>query len=203
MSSPLIQVDILLTNDAIMGMDDHMWTDDFHHFLTTGWHLPTYIHSSDWLYHLRLGVRVPPRLRHFLSQKLWDFHKNTRLCVENECCCPRTVNIKGKHQRSASLAFVQGIHWGPVNFPHKGPVTRKMFPFDDVSMPIEYFMHLICIWTWTKFSPHGVCINSSPLDKMAAISQTMYPDAFSWKKSFLFWLKFYWSLFLRIQLAII
>ena len=31
--------------------------------------------------------------RHFLSQKLWQFHKNTRSCVENECCCPRTVNI--------------------------------------------------------------------------------------------------------------
>ena len=40
-----------------------------------------------------LGVRVPLRWRHFLSQKLWHFHKNTRLCVENECCCPRTVNI--------------------------------------------------------------------------------------------------------------
>ena len=37
-----------------------------------------------------------------------------------------------KHQSSASLAFVQGIHWWPVNFPHKWPVTRKMFPFDDV-----------------------------------------------------------------------
>ena len=24
---------------------------------------------------------------------------------------------------------------GPVNSPHKGPVTRKMFPFDDVIMP--------------------------------------------------------------------
>ena len=38
-----------------------------------------------------------------------------------------------KHQRSASLAFVQGIHQGSVNSPHKWPVTRKMFPFDDVS----------------------------------------------------------------------
>ena len=34
-----------------------------------------------------------------------------------------------KHQISASLAFVWGIHRGP---PHKWPVTRKMFPFDDV-----------------------------------------------------------------------
>ena len=31
-----------------------------------------------------------------------------------------------KHQSSAPLAFVRGIH--------KGSVTRKMFPFDDVIM---------------------------------------------------------------------
>ena len=37
-----------------------------------------------------------------------------------------------KYQSAASLAFVRGIHQGPVNSPHKGPVTRKMFPFDDV-----------------------------------------------------------------------
>ena len=39
-----------------------------------------------------------------------------------------------KHQSSASLAFVWGIHRGPVNSPHKWPVTRKMFPFEDVIM---------------------------------------------------------------------
>ena len=42
-----------------------------------------------------------------------------------------------KHQSSASLAFVWGIHRGPVNSPHKWPVTRKLFPFDDVIMIIE------------------------------------------------------------------
>ena len=42
-----------------------------------------------------------------------------------------------KHQSSASLAFVRGIHRGPVNSPHKWPVTRKMFPFDDVIMSRE------------------------------------------------------------------
>ena len=41
---------------------------------------------------------------------------------------------QSKHQSSASLAFVWGIHWGPVNSPHKWPVTRKMFPFDGVIM---------------------------------------------------------------------
>ena len=39
-----------------------------------------------------------------------------------------------KHKSSMSLAFVWGIHRWPVNSPHKGPVTRQMFPFDDVIM---------------------------------------------------------------------
>ena len=46
-----------------------------------------------------------------------------------------------KHQSSTSLAFVRGIHQWRVNSPHKGPVTRKMFPFDDVIMKMP------CIFT--------------------------------------------------------
>ena len=58
-----------------------------------------------------------------------------------------------KHESSASLAFVWGIHWGSVNYPHKWPLTRKMFPFDDVimlrhimewsSMCLFCFLHII------------------------------------------------------------
>ena len=44
-----------------------------------------------------------------------------------------------KHQSSMSLAFVRGIHRWPVNSPHKWPVTREMFPFDDVIMYIVTF----------------------------------------------------------------
>ena len=36
------------------------------------------------------------------------------------------------HESSASLVFVRGIYRWPVDSPHKGPVTRKMFAFDDV-----------------------------------------------------------------------
>ena len=52
-----------------------------------------------------------------------------------------------KHQSSAPLAFVRGIHRGPVNSPHKGPVTRKLLPFDDVitmsitHRPQPHFIH--------------------------------------------------------------
>ena len=37
-----------------------------------------------------------------------------------------------KHHNSLSLAFVRGIQLWPENSLHKGPVTRKIFPFDYV-----------------------------------------------------------------------
>ena len=43
-----------------------------------------------------------------------------------------------KYQSSASLTFVRGIHRSPVNSSHKWPVTRKMFPFDDVIMHSQF-----------------------------------------------------------------
>ena len=47
-----------------------------------------------------------------------------------------SVADQRKHRSSASLAIVRGIHRGPVNSPHKWPVTGKMFPFDDIIMVI-------------------------------------------------------------------
>ena len=44
------------------------------------------------------------------------------------------AEIKENIKSSASKAFVRGIHRWSVNSPHKGPVTRKLFPFDDVIM---------------------------------------------------------------------
>ena len=51
------------------------------------------------------------------------------------------------HQSSAPLAFVRGIHRWPVNSPHQWPVTRKMFPFDDVIMWIDALIVLTRITT--------------------------------------------------------
>ena len=39
-----------------------------------------------------------------------------------------------------------------------------------------------------------------PLDKMAAISQTIFSKVFLWMENCVFWLKFHWSLFPRVQL---
>ena len=53
-------------------------------------------HDAQWVrafgMNPKVGGSIPLRSRHFLSQKLWHFHKSIRSCVENECCSPRTVN---------------------------------------------------------------------------------------------------------------
>ena len=40
---------------------------------------------------------------------------------------------------------------GPVNSPHKGPVTQKMFPFDDVIMNLFCFAFQVIIFIFTSF----------------------------------------------------
>ena len=49
-----------------------------------------------------------------------------------------------KHQSSASLAFVGGIHRWPVNSSRKGPAKWKMFPFDDFIMNMRNELS----WDW-------------------------------------------------------
>ena len=65
-----------------------------------------------------------------------------------------------KYHSSASLAFVRRIYRWPVNY--KGPVTRKMFPSDDViiwtqqhnmSRNVSY-----CITQWTVWSESCVTV---------------------------------------------
>ena len=51
-----------------------------------------------------------------------------------------------KHQSSALLAYVMGIYQWSVNSPHKGPVTRKMFPFDNVIMYIYKIITMTLQW---------------------------------------------------------
>ena len=60
-------------------------------------------------------------------------------CLPHDCLLNRLFRRRSKkHHNSASLASVREIHRWPVNSPHKGPVTREMFPFDDVIMKQLY-----------------------------------------------------------------
>ena len=56
-------------------------------------------------------------------------------CLLNRLCRRRS--------KKTSKLRVTGLCVGPVNSPHKWPVTRKMFPFDDVIMCDILFMRWI------------------------------------------------------------
>ena len=49
-------------------------------------------------------------------------------------------------QSSASLAFVCGIHRGPMSSPHKWPVTRRMFPWRNHVLLMFFADDLSPIW---------------------------------------------------------
>ena len=81
--------------------------------------------------------------QHF--QEIWCFTQQLQWCytehdgISNhlhlDCLLNCLFNYRSKkHQSSLSLAFVRGIYCWPVDFSHKGPVMRKVLPFDDVTM---------------------------------------------------------------------
>ena len=65
-----------------------------------------------------------------------------------------------KHQSSASLAFVRGTDRWPVNSPHEGPVTRKMFLFNGVIMELYNTVPVKSGWLYTANpdSPKNIII---------------------------------------------
>ena len=65
-----------------------------------------------------------------------------------------------KHQNSASLAFVRGIHRWPVNSPHKGSVTQEMFPFYDVIMSWSCWFQW-CTGEWRTCYPRRTRLATS------------------------------------------
>ena len=120
--------------------------------------------------------------------------------------------------------FVRGIHRSPVNSPHKGQWRRALFSLictwingwvnnreaGDLRRHRTHYDVIVMIvatnsWKRPQLYMAELPPTSSthlPLDKMAAISQTIFSGAFSWMKSFVFWCKFHWILFLRVQCTI-
>ena len=63
-----------------------------------------------------------------IQDALFWFHYNAVIYNDRHEVSNKT------NQSSAPLAFVREIHRWPMDSPQKGPVTWKMFPFDDVIM---------------------------------------------------------------------
>ena len=81
-----------------------------------------------------------------------------------------------KNQSSASLAFVRGIHRGPVNSPHKWSVTRKMFPFDDVIVSMHLNVWDVdLIYDFYSFCGENTCFTTDVFISSITIASVLVP----------------------------
>ena len=106
-------------------------------------------------------IELPIYWRIYCKQKTnttLQWYHNERLVVSNDqphdCLLIFRRRLK-KHQSSASLALMRGINQWPVNYPHKGSVTRKMFPSDDVIMRLKQdtsWRATSSLWRWNMNS---------------------------------------------------
>ena len=103
------------------------------------------------------------------------------------------IHNKRKHNKKHILEYI-------FYFCFKELTHLPLNKMATISQTIFTDAYSSCILIKISFLFQGV--NSSPPNKMATISQTVFSDAYSWMKRFLFWLKFHWSLFLRVQLTI-
>ena len=84
-----------------------------------------------------LPIILSPKLKTFLRLESFQnfFFKNRPLLLAGSVGS-RTGAL------AASMAFVRENHHLQVDSPHKRPVTRKVFPFDDVIMSF-YYIHTV------------------------------------------------------------
>ena len=103
-----------------------------------------------------------------------QWHHNEHDCVSNhqphDCLLKRLFRqISKRTSKPRVTGLCVGNSPGPVNSPHKWPVTRKMFPFDDVIMHVCLTMHQHP-WYWlcktcnflscTRKDLHYLCLAS-------------------------------------------
>ena len=92
----------------------------------------TMIHWEQWV--VMMATLSSQVTSHFQNQHYSDVIMGVMMSQVTSLTTVYSTADQRKHQSSTSLAFVQGIHLSPVNSPHKWPVMRKMFPFNDVIM---------------------------------------------------------------------
>ena len=92
--------------------------------------------------------------------------------VSNVCPIVCSGADDRKHQSFASLAFMAGIYLWRLDSPHKGLVTWKMLPFDDVIM-FESPCWLFDQFWFAALVPHRVCCinHSTTLNEMVLVYQ--------------------------------
>ena len=109
---------------------DRSWISQQKLHLRNLWHEIQRIHSDHNKLHLQIQTHPYMWARHYseVIMSMMVSQINGISIVYSTVCSGADQR---KHQSYKSLDFVRGIHQWLVNSPHKGPVTWKMFPFDE------------------------------------------------------------------------
>ena len=128
-------------------------------------------------------------------------------CVSIVCSTVCSGADQRKHQSTASLAFVSGIHRWPLDSHHKGPVTWKMFPFDDVITNPEsydspyphsvsntkeeeqygkgFLWHFLIMKIWGRIAKYWC--RSASVNERRITNSTLHDDVIKWKPFPRYW----------------
>ena len=107
--------------------------------------------------------------------------EGSHVCIDDDICLPMRVS-NGKSENKVAMVK------NSVAFCHSMAIEIKLHYRAKANDSLIH--HL-----WIPLTHWG-------RDEMEAITQTTFSIAFFWKKMFELWLKFLWSLFLRVQLTI-
>ena len=78
-----------------------------------------------------------------------------------DCLLNRLFGRRSKNTSKLRVTGCEGNSRWPVNSPHKGPVTRKMFAFDDVIMKLPNFSQRIF---WFPLTTKHITVLLLPLE---------------------------------------
>ena len=121
-------------------MSDRVHTPN--QWLSTGYYLEALLfvaimsqisHDVSLSFPFVLRGKIVRSFRYMPLQWRHNYHDGVSIHQPHGCLLNR---LFGRRSKKISKLRVTGLcvgnSPGPVNSPHKGPVTRKMFPFDDV-----------------------------------------------------------------------
>ena len=134
-------------------------------------------YMSHWLDSLREERRLIKTP--FVWALLWrhNGHNSVSNHQPYDCLLRRLFRRRSKQTSKLRVTgLCAGNSPGPVNFPHKWPVTRKMFPFDDVIMGY-YVLQKVGSRSQLRGElkkPHAKCIRKGLL--LSSVSMTVETD---------------------------
>ena len=117
--------------------------------------------------------------------------------------CP-SQKLKDRQDNSPCILYrrrslsSRGINRWPVISPHKGPVTRKMFPFDDVIMQIQYISQPIhlgkAVPPVTSRGSHDYATDTKGIPSKSNSINLLLSHIFSaWSKVFVSHIRFFFK----------